>query len=661
MSIIKRVWGTRSLETPALDVAFLHGLDGDPVKTWSYGSTDSFWPQWLADDNPEAAVWCVGFDASASRWRGAAMGILDRAVNLLALLRTEDVGSRPLCLVGHSLGGLLAKQALVMAAHTAPEYRTTAVHARGVVFLGTPHDGASVARLARAFPILRATELLGDLVNDGSALRYLNTAYRNWAAGHGVDHLVFFETRGHGILRRLIVPESSADPKLPGATPIPVDADHTRICKPDSREHLVYAKVNQFVAGLVGRPGQTLVAAPRKVHDGREQRLRVQRAVFEAAGWAATLRRLYPRYELLEYMGAAFPIWAKLAAPEHWESLDAALGDLLPGEDPRQPGYPARFDPAGEVVYRQKLATADEVTSFDGATYALERIEMDGGRFKVHARHGTYFHSLATSELLEGELVDQLAASPGRAVDLDSLPRRRWLHDVAGGEGVVLDGRRRAAALSVAATMLIAEADGTFSVILARRSHRVQTHPMFSHVAPAGIFAPINAGRREDTAEFSVRNCILREYAEELFGYKDLEQGEGLLARDVSALPPIQELRKAQDSGLVALRYCGISVPLLTLRPEIYVLVLIKDSAWLDGEIRRADGSDHWFEFNWEYERTKDMDAVRLRLGRDLRPVDTSEIHPSRMVPHAAAALHLCTTVARTLVNPPGYPPARPA
>lgn len=115
----------------------------------------------------------------------------------------------------------------------------------------------------------------------------------------------------------------------------------------------------------------------------------------------------------------------------------------------------------------------------------------------------------------------------------------------------------------------MAEADGTYSVVLATRSGLVETHQMFSHVAPAGIFAPINAERRDEEEEFSVRQCLMREYAEELFGYKDLEQGDGLLATDISALPPIRALCTAEQEGIITLRYCGISVPLFTRRPEI--------------------------------------------------------------------------------------------
>src|SRR5205814_9233029 len=77
--------------------------------------------------------------------------------------------------------------------------------------------------------------------------------------------------------------------------------------------------------------------------------------------------------------------------------------------------------------------------------------------------------------------------------------------------------------LTDALPILVTEPDGTYSAILPRRSATVETHPLFAHVAPSGIFAPIGADRRDDAAEFSIRRCLLREYAEELFGYRSEE------------------------------------------------------------------------------------------------------------------------------------------
>jgi hypothetical protein len=442
-------------------------------------------------------------------------------------------------------------------------------------------------------------------------------------------------------------------------TPIGVDADHIHICKPTTREDLVYASVSTFVARLIGHPPtqeqapQIINLVPSGLSNDQAIRLEMYKSVFRSSGWSASLRNLYPRFPLLEFAGAEFPIWSEIAAPTEWDRLDSALGQLTGGEDPRQESYPAQFDPAGASAYWDLLAHEDETSKFNGATYALDHIEIGRGqKFKIHAKHGTYFHSLATSDLLlEREIVDELHKDPHNEVSLDRLPRRRFLHEAAGGQRVVLDGRRRAAALSVAATILIAETDGSYSAVLATRSRRVATHQLFAHVAPAGIFAPINAERRDEEKEFSVRNCIMREYAEELFGYKDLEQGDGLLATNVSGLPPIQELIRAEREGAVTFRYCGISVPLFTLRPEICVLIFIKDPHWLDREIQRANWTDHWFELNWEYETIKNLDAVKLRLDQNLRPISPAQVRPWLMVPHAAAALYLSTAVGRHLIR----------
>ena len=46
----------------------------------------------------------------------------------------------------------------------------------------------------------------------------------------------------------VVVSETSADPGLQGVVPIPVDENHVSICKPDSREKLVYSRIRKFVA-----------------------------------------------------------------------------------------------------------------------------------------------------------------------------------------------------------------------------------------------------------------------------------------------------------------------------------------------------------------------------------------------------------------------------
>ncbi|MFJ3310832.1 hypothetical protein ACIPSA_49455 [Streptomyces sp. NPDC086549] len=245
-------------EMALMDVVFLHGLDGDARKTWTLKGkgkgrgqeTSSFWPAWLAEDFDGVAVWSVGYEAWSSGWRGRAMPMQDRAVNLMAQLQNRGIGQRPLCFVTHSMGGLLAKEILLHAAEGRTDYAAFATAARGVVFLGTPNTGSGVTRVVDSLGIVyRATEAVKDLQRNSAHLRHLNDRYRDWACESGIGNLVFFEAYPTKGVR--VVDETSANPGLPRVRPIPVDADHIGICKVADRDSLVYGQVKRFITGII--------------------------------------------------------------------------------------------------------------------------------------------------------------------------------------------------------------------------------------------------------------------------------------------------------------------------------------------------------------------------------------------------------------------------
>ena len=152
------------------DIVFLHGLGGDAFTTWRYGKDESTsWPHWLGDEFPDIGVWSLGYAASptkwmrlvgwllswfSSKWRdaGHTMPLPDRAEQVLNLMVQRKFGERPILLICHSLGGLLAKQIL----NTSKEAIDTREQnifrqTRAVLFLATPHDGATLASLGNAF------------------------------------------------------------------------------------------------------------------------------------------------------------------------------------------------------------------------------------------------------------------------------------------------------------------------------------------------------------------------------------------------------------------------------------------------------------------------------------------------------------------------------
>ncbi|KAH0558859.1 hypothetical protein GP486_004507 [Trichoglossum hirsutum] len=136
-----------------VDIVFVHGLSGGSTSTWKSGNT--FWPQDLCRDFPEAQILLLTYDPHI--WGGSdCQAVRKTADDLLRLLSKARLGAgasrRPLIWIAHSVGGCLVKAAYV---RSKPEtirditedelfpddiYRSTA----GMIFFGTPHKTRSI-------------------------------------------------------------------------------------------------------------------------------------------------------------------------------------------------------------------------------------------------------------------------------------------------------------------------------------------------------------------------------------------------------------------------------------------------------------------------------------------------------------------------------------
>lgn len=235
---------------PLADVVFIHGLGGDAKGTWGQKpDSEMWWPKWVADDGGRLAVWSLDYDAAPLKWLGMAMPVSDRAGNILARLNADGLGKRPIFLICHSLGGIVAKQMLRIAeGHGERNWQQLGNAVKGVVFIGTPHAGASVANylyklshLARLKPTIAVKELEANAAH----LRDLSQWFRNYVHKRNLPVRSFFETQdtwGHRV-----VDQASADPGLSGSPPIALDGDHLTIAKPPTRDALVHRSVIKFI------------------------------------------------------------------------------------------------------------------------------------------------------------------------------------------------------------------------------------------------------------------------------------------------------------------------------------------------------------------------------------------------------------------------------
>jgi len=226
-----------------MDVVLLHGLTGNQSDTWTSrncAEENDYWPEWLSADCEGVSVYAIDYDSSFFRaWADEKLNIHELATSSLELLASEGIGKRPLIIVAHSLGGILAKEILRVASNSSdPDWLDVAKGTRLVCFIGTPHGGVALAGVINTLLPGAGSKNLVLLSGDSGYLAALRTAYRDYAAKYEPITLAYYEkqkTKGVHL-----VDQNSADPGVTGTTPIGVEADHVSLCRPSSRASMLY-------------------------------------------------------------------------------------------------------------------------------------------------------------------------------------------------------------------------------------------------------------------------------------------------------------------------------------------------------------------------------------------------------------------------------------
>ena len=196
-----------------VDVVAVHGLQGSAIKTWEHLNGKMWLKDFLSPKLPFARVMTFGYDSTVLLSTSVAE-IEDKALDLLNQLSLERISlepveskRRPIVFIGHSLGGILVKKAIILAHERShePEYKDVLDNTKGIAFLGTPHRGldsawwgAAVANIVKGLSIGTSTNprLISDLKKDSSSLGNISTqfVYRT----KGIRIYTFYETKKTG-------------------------------------------------------------------------------------------------------------------------------------------------------------------------------------------------------------------------------------------------------------------------------------------------------------------------------------------------------------------------------------------------------------------------------------------------------------------------------
>lgn len=237
---------------PEFNIVFLHGVHGHHFTTWCKDADrTNYWPQWLSEYFPRAAVYSAHYNAYLTKWKGSTMPLTDRAVSVLNMCKNANLFARPTVFVVHSYGGLVLKE-IWQLAHERDRERPALDSVRGVIFLATPHAGSGLGNFVRFVRALgRTTVTADDLKRAEPQLRKLNIWYRD----HPIEHnFVYYETQPTPPLNVQIVDESSADPGIPHIELVPMFADHISICKPENRGCEIDASVRRNITEIIETP-----------------------------------------------------------------------------------------------------------------------------------------------------------------------------------------------------------------------------------------------------------------------------------------------------------------------------------------------------------------------------------------------------------------------
>ncbi|KAJ5142341.1 hypothetical protein N7526_003336 [Penicillium atrosanguineum] len=270
--------------TPTVHIIFIHGLGGDPRKTWEYktrieredaeqiitgldaaptkkrtGSwlpwsrgtskllssksqakltATTFWPaDSLPSVVPEAKIWAYGYNANVlGGFRQTNKNnIRQHGGDLMVQVERDlDSDNLPVIFVAHSLGGLLLKEAMhQMNISHKHEYHSFLNRIKSVVFCGTPHSGSGAVNwpiLARNMLILMDSNnnLLEQLKSESESLDGIQENFTKILYQHH-DIKIHSFVEGRAITG--IVEDHSSKLSVPQEVIETIDADHREMVK----------------------------------------------------------------------------------------------------------------------------------------------------------------------------------------------------------------------------------------------------------------------------------------------------------------------------------------------------------------------------------------------------------------------------------------------
>ncbi|KAK4459258.1 hypothetical protein QBC42DRAFT_232163 [Cladorrhinum samala] len=241
---------------PTVDLVLVHGLEGDPIETWTHPESKVLWAtDLLPRDLPATRVLSFGYNADMY-CNNSIAGIRGNAEFLMSSLkaRRSDDPHRPILFVAHCLGGLIVKQLLSFASQDPARHGAICSATKGILFFGTPNNAVdrrqweTLAERYYSRYDRRKSNLAGlvtALTKDAPDLSEVNEDFRHISDRWPI--FSFYESLSQRGAGAPILDIQVARMFVDNEEGIPVDADHTDMSRAEHGEDDVYVNIARCV------------------------------------------------------------------------------------------------------------------------------------------------------------------------------------------------------------------------------------------------------------------------------------------------------------------------------------------------------------------------------------------------------------------------------
>ncbi|KAH8693883.1 hypothetical protein BGW36DRAFT_463515 [Talaromyces proteolyticus] len=269
-------------------IVAVHGLGGNAIDTWTHPKSEAFWlKDFLPKQIPDARIMTFGYEAAVAFGQSTAE-VIDCAKGLLSSLvdkreepEVQNLGdasrkegtdlvlgeSPPSNIYCPLSRGIVVKQALLQA-RLEPRYQAIKNTTLGIIFFGTPHRGSEKAtygkvlvNFAQLISHRPPPRLMAALQTNSDILLRLTSDFRHQLPDYQIYS--FYEQRPMKGFSGLIVEKYSALLEVNHEEQIPVDADHSAMCKFETDSDDTFEKVYKRVKRI--RNHQQRIASEQSV------------------------------------------------------------------------------------------------------------------------------------------------------------------------------------------------------------------------------------------------------------------------------------------------------------------------------------------------------------------------------------------------------------